>query len=95
MACAQSPPPAEVLDRYAAFITERLIVSVFRARLIRAVMRIERGGNEHATSRLGAMGLMQVMPGTWVELSLRYGLGLDPFDPYDNILAGAAYLKEI
>ena len=58
-------------------------------------MRIESGGNEHATSRPGAMGLMQVMPGTWVELSLRYGLGLDPFDPHDNILAGAAYLKEM
>jgi hypothetical protein len=49
MACAQSPPPAEVLDRYAAFITK--VSDRFRVtRLIRAVMRIERGGNEHATS---------------------------------------------
>jgi hypothetical protein len=38
---------------------------------------------------------MQLMPGTWVELSARYELGLDPFDPHDNIFAGAAYLKEI
>ena len=38
---------------------------------------------------------MQVMPGTWLELSVRYGLGLDPFDPNDNIPAGAAYLKEM
>ena len=38
---------------------------------------------------------MQLMPGTWVELSARYGLGLDPFDPRDNIFAGAAYLKEM
>ena len=35
------------------------------------------------------------MPGTWVELSARYGLGLDPFDARDNILAGTAYLKEM
>ena len=41
------------------------------------------------------MGLMQLMPGTWVELSARYELGLDPFDPQDNILAGSAYLKEM
>jgi len=41
------------------------------------------------------MGLMQLMPGTWVELSVRYGLGLDPFDPRDNILAGTAYLREL
>ena len=41
------------------------------------------------------MGLMQLMPGTWVELSVRYGLGLDPFDPRDNIFAGTAYLREM
>ena len=38
---------------------------------------------------------MQLMPGAWVELSVRHGLGLDPFDPRDNILAGTAYLKEM
>jgi soluble lytic murein transglycosylase-like protein len=41
------------------------------------------------------MGLMQLMPATWTELSVRYGLGLDPFDPRDNILAGTAYLKDM
>ena len=65
------------------------------ARWIRAVIQIESGGDEHATSPRGAMGLMQLMPGTWVELSVHYGLGLDPFDPRDNILAGTAYLKEM
>ena len=43
----------------------------------------------------GAMGLMQPMPGTWVEPSVRHGPGLDPFDPRDNILAGTVYLKEM
>ena len=41
------------------------------------------------------MGLMQIMPGTYAELRVRYGLGADPFHPHDNILAGAAYLREL
>jgi soluble lytic murein transglycosylase-like protein len=41
------------------------------------------------------MGLMQIMPKTWTELRARYGLGADPFDPRDNILAGAAYIREL
>ncbi len=61
---------------------------------IRAVMRAESTGNSQAVSPKGAMGLMQIMPGTWAELRARHGLGYDPFDPRDNILAGAAYLRE-
>jgi hypothetical protein len=41
------------------------------------------------------MGLMQIMPDTWAELRLRYGLGTDPYDAHDNIAAGAAYLREM
>ena len=41
------------------------------------------------------MGLMQIMPKTWTELRARYGLGADPYDPRDNILAGAAYIREL
>jgi hypothetical protein len=41
------------------------------------------------------MGLMQLMPGTWEALRRQHGLGLDPHDPRDNILAGAAYLREM
>lgn len=62
---------------------------------IRAVMRQESGFDPAATSRAGAMGLMQVMPGTWAELRLRLGLGADPYDPQDNVLAGTAYLREM
>ncbi|MGF7156106.1 transglycosylase SLT domain-containing protein [Novosphingobium gossypii] len=40
----------------------------------------------------GAMGLMQLMPGTWAELRRRLGLGDDPDHPYDNIMAGTYYL---
>ncbi len=62
---------------------------------IHAVMRIESGGNPAAVSPKGAMGLMQIMPETWVDLRARYQLGADPFDPHDNIMAGAAYLREL
>jgi soluble lytic murein transglycosylase-like protein len=41
------------------------------------------------------MGLMQIMPLTRSELRARYDLGVDPYDPRDNILAGAAYLREL
>ena len=67
---------------------------------IREVMNVESGGNEYmdgapTTSPAGAMGLMQVMPDTYQSLESEYGLGNDPYDPRDNILAGTAYLREM
>ena len=67
---------------------------------IRAVMKVESGGRTHMNgkpivSRAGAMGLMQVMPSTYEELRVRHGLGSDPFEPHDNIMAGTAYLREM
>lgn len=62
---------------------------------IRAVMRVESFGDPRALSPKGAMGLMQIMPDTWSELRSRHGLGADPYDPRDNIIAGAAYLREL
>jgi soluble lytic murein transglycosylase-like protein len=66
---------------------------------IRAVMQAESGGrttlieNQPITSSAGAMGLMQVMPSTYDDMRQQHGLGSDPYDPRDNILAGAAYLR--
>jgi len=62
---------------------------------INAVMMQESGGNVRAVSPSGAMGLMQIMPDTWADLRSRHGFGVDPFDPRDNVLAGAAYLREM
>jgi D-alanyl-D-alanine carboxypeptidase len=70
-------------------------------RWIREVMRAESGGRQHGidgmltTSWAGAMGLMQVMPGTYDVLRQRYHLGIDPYNPRDNILAGSAYIQEM
>jgi len=67
---------------------------------IERVMRAEsRGhttlGGRSITSPAGAMGLMQLMPGTWAELRRRLRLGSDPHQPRDNIFAGTAYLREM
>jgi len=65
---------------------------------IERVMQAESGGRtvlggRPIVSRAGAMGLMQLMPGTWADMRARLGLGSNPFDPRDNILAGTAYLR--
>lgn len=66
---------------------------------IKAVIRMESGGHTTSvdgvpiTSKKGAMGLMQLMPETWRDMQRQYGLGPDPYDPHDNVLAGTAYLR--
>jgi Transglycosylase SLT domain len=82
-------------DPFAAFITEASKRFAVPEHWIRSVMRVESAGDLRARSRKGAMGLMQIMPQTWSELRARYDLGADPFDPRDNILAGAAYIREL
>jgi len=62
---------------------------------IDAVVTVESDGDPRAVSPKGAMGLMQLMPSTWIELRDRLALGDDPFDPRANILAGSAYLREM
>lgn len=58
--------------------------------LIHAVMQAESAFHPYAVSRAGAEGLMQLMP----ELSDEMGVG-DAFDPRDNIMGGARYLKRL
>ena len=82
-------------DPFSAFVTEAAQRFGVPAAWIRAVMRAESHGDRRAISPKGAMGVMQLMPGTWTALRVRYGLGRDPFDSQDNILAGAAYLREM
>jgi soluble lytic murein transglycosylase-like protein len=57
--------------------------------LLRAVAQTESGFNPRAVSSAGALGIMQLMPDT------ANGLGVtDPFDPAQNINAGARYLRQ-
>jgi Transglycosylase SLT domain len=86
------------IDRWQTYIAEAAQRFSIPEAWIRAVMQAESGGQalldgRPITSRTGARGLMQVMPGTYVEKSARAGLGSDPDDSEDNILAGTAYLR--
>ena len=96
-ASAQNPPGTRTATAhpFAAYIEEAARRFRIPAAWIRAVMRAESAGDVRAISSAGAMGLMQIMPATWAELRVRHGLGRNPYDPRDNILAGAAYLREM
>ncbi|ARS26397.1 lytic transglycosylase [Sphingomonas sp. KC8] len=96
-ALAQDAPPERSAARhpYAAHVADAAGRFGIPERWIWAVMRVESNGDVRAVSTAGAMGLMQIMPGTWAGLRARYRLGSDPFDPRDNIMAGAAYLREM
>jgi hypothetical protein len=92
------PARAELPDRpspVAAMVIEAAQRADIPETWIWSVMRIESAGEMHAVSRAGAMGLMQLMPATWSDLRLRLRLGNDPFDPHDNILAGAFFLRDL
>ncbi len=94
LAAAEDVPPAGTATApVAAFISEAAQRFGFPEAWIWAVIRVESRGNPRAVSPAGAMGLMQVMPATWAAMRARYGLGVDPFDAHDNIVAGAAFLR--
>jgi hypothetical protein len=93
-------PPGTAADPWGPYIAEAARSYDVPETWIREVMHQESGGNLYrngglVTSWVGAMGLMQVMPSTYDELKVRYTLGEDAYDPHDNIMAGAAYMREM
>lgn len=60
-------------------------------RLYKAQLMAESGLQPDVTSTVGAMGLAQIMPGTWEQ----YGNGGDPYDPRQSIYAGARYMASL
>jgi soluble lytic murein transglycosylase-like protein len=95
---AATPAHADQVARWRPYIAEATARFGIPAVWIERVIRAESAGlmtfNERPiTSRAGAMGLMQLMPGTWAQMRAALRLGADPYDPRDNILAGTAYLR--
>lgn len=90
-----TPAATATAHPYAVLVTEAAQRFAIPEAWIWAVMRVESNGDPAAVSRAGAMGLMQIMPGTWGQLTTRYGLGDNPWDVRANIHAGAAYLREM
>lgn len=81
------PLPAETVSPW---IESAAGAQKLQANLLRAVIERESAYRPCAVSTKGAKGLMQLMPGTSGDLSVR-----DPFDPKENIEAGAKYLKQL
>jgi membrane-bound lytic murein transglycosylase B len=91
--------PAQLLNRWDGMIDQASRRFNVPKAWIRAVMTRESGGrtmlgeNQPMISRAGAVGLMQLLPETYQEMAAEQKLGDNPFEPRDNIMAGAAYLR--
>lgn len=75
---------------YDSYIEEASNLYGIPAAFIKAVIKIESNFNPRAVSRVGAMGLMQLMPATAEHMRVS-----DPFDPHQNILGGTKYLRRL
>ena len=81
-----APMPAGEFDATLAAVSRQHDVP---AALVRAMVSAESGGNARAVSPAGAIGLMQLMPATAAAL------GVDPWQPAENLRGGIAYLAEL
>lgn len=81
-------PSPDRYRRYDAFIREAAALYRLPEAFIRAVIRVESDYHVGVVSRVGAQGLMQLMPATAAGMGVR-----DAFDARQNILGGARYLR--
>jgi soluble lytic murein transglycosylase-like protein len=58
--------------------------------LLKALIHVESYFDPRAVSKKGAIGLMQIMPQNLQTLEI-----VDPYDPWENIMGGARYLKRM
>lgn len=81
-------PSPERYRRYDAFLREAAALYRLPEAFLRAIIRVESDFHAEVVSSTGAQGLMQLMPGTAARMGVR-----DAFDPRQNILGGARYLR--
>jgi len=92
---------SQLIKRWDGVVAEASKRFQIPAAWIRAVMARESGGrtmkgeNKPIVSHAGAVGLMQLLPRTYKAIATQHQLGSNPADARDNILAGAAYLREL
>jgi soluble lytic murein transglycosylase-like protein len=90
---------SQLINRWQPMIADASKRFGIPAAWIKAVMKTESGGrtmlaaDKPITSSTGAVGLMQLMPGTYQQMRAQHQLGANPANPRDNIMAGAAYLR--
>ncbi len=77
-------------DRYDDLITEASKRHGVSFSLLKALIKIESDFNPKAISSAGAIGLMQIMPDNLKTFNVK-----DPFDPWENIMGGTRYLKQL
>lgn len=75
---------------YDDVISEAADITGLSFSLLKAVIHVESYFDPRAVSKKGAMGLMQIMPVNFGPLNIS-----DPFDPWENIMGGAHYLKSM
>ena len=79
-----------VISLYDDLINEAAVTHGVKFSLLKALIKVESDFNPDAVSPKGAMGLTQIMPETARILRIQ-----DPFDPSENIMGGARYLKQM
>jgi len=84
------PPPARASDTIDHMIEREATAQGISPALVKAVVHAESSFHPHAVSPKGAMGLMQLMPKTALDLGVK-----NPFDPQENIRGGIHYLRKL
>jgi soluble lytic murein transglycosylase-like protein len=84
-----APPPNPVALTAQELVNRAAEHAGLPPAIVRSVARAESGFRQDALSPKGAIGLMQLMPGTAAELNA------DPHDPAQNADAGARYLRDL
>ena len=81
---------SNLTDQYDRVISEASKRHGVSFSLLKALIKAESNFNPHAVSSAGAQGLMQLMPENIKSLNIK-----NPFDPRENIMGGAQYLKQL